>query len=186
MKIFAGRIRDVNKGYWISFENHPRLLETKQSIYIRCVPCLEKLYAQLQSSSTELKLEEPLDCWKIVVVLNSFDQCLALLELYQDENFPLAETVRGRIGTKDRDSSKVVVVFQLHEEQQRDRMIADLKQMAGKIAADFDLYLERGCSDIYGTLCGDWRNWGDNTPIVNLSAVDLVKEKVAKLIRGEF
>lgn len=189
MKIFAGRIRDVNKGYWMSFENHPRLLETKQSIYTRCVPCLEKLYAQLQSSSTELKLEEPLDCWKIVVVFDSLDECLELLCLYEEkpeDNKPEIEIVRGRIGTSDKSNPRVVIIFQVLEETERVALTADILKIAPRINPGYSLFYERGCGDPYGLLCGDWRKWKSITPIINPHMVSLARDKVEKLLRGDY
>ncbi len=181
-----GKRRDLNKGFWMSFENHPQLRETKNSIYARCVPCLEKLHTQLQSSPRKLSLEEPLDCWKVVVVVNGIDEGLALLELYQDEMFPVKETFKGRLGTNGRESSRIAVIFQLHDERQRDQLLADLEKIAGKVAPDFILYYERGCGNIYGTLCGDWKKWKKRTPIKNISAVPLVAKKVEELLKGNF
>lgn len=186
MEFYMGKWRDINKGFWISFENHPRLKETKNTIYERCVPCLEKLYAQLQSSTRELKLEEPLNCWKVVLTVNCIDEGLALLELFQDRYFPVKETVRGRLGTRDRESTHIAIIFYLHEEKLRDKLLADLKEIAGAVTSGHGLYFERGCGDIYMPLCGDWEKWQESTPIADFSAVPVIKEKVAKLLRGEF
>jgi len=186
VEFYVGKKREVNKGFWISFENHPRLLETKNSIYERCVPCLEKLYDQLQSSPRELRLQEPLDCWKVVVVVNNMDEGLALLEFYQDEHFPVAETVRGRMGTRDCESPNIVIIFHLHREKERDKLIKDLKNIAGKVTRNYKIFFERGCRDILVPLCGEWDRWKESTPIEDFSAVPVIKEKVGKLLRGEF
>ena len=94
MEFYVSSKRNVNKGYWMSFENHPRLEETKRKIYSRCVPCLEKLYLQLQQEPAKLILEEPLSCWKVVAVMESEEECLALLEAYQDEKLPISNSPR--------------------------------------------------------------------------------------------
>jgi len=186
MEIYVGRRRDVNKGYWMSFENHPRLEETKKSIYVRCMPCLEKLHNQLKQAPTELLLEEPLNCWKIVIVLNDFDQCLDLIEVYQDDKLPLSRTVRGRIGTSDKTNPKVTVIFQVNDAGERDELLADLERLAEGITSDYKIYFERGCQDLYRTLCGDCGTWMDVTPIQNPGMVKVVEEKVGKLLRGEY
>jgi len=186
MEFYIGHKRDVNKGYWMSFENHPRLEQTKRNIYIRCLPCLEKLYTQLEENPVELFLEEPLHCWKIVVVLKELDECLDLLQTYQDEKFPLQRTVRGRIGTNDKESPNVVVIFQLYDEKELQEMLADLERIAKEITPAFSIFYERGCQDLYAPLCGNWRQWEKVTPIKNPHLVSGIKEKVGRLIRGEY
>lgn len=186
MEFYMGRRRDINKGYWISFENHPRLEQTKKNIYVRCLPCLEKLYAQLNENPTVLTLEEPLDCWKIVVVLKEFDECLDLLQAYQDEKFPCPDTVRGRVGTNDKVCGNTVVIFQVGDEKKRDAMLADLQRMAKTITSQCFLYYERGCQDLYVSLCGDWRKWEKTTPIKNPRLIGGLKEKVGRLLKGDY
>lgn len=185
MEIFAGRRRDINKGYWMSFENHPRLEETKKHIYVRCLPCLDHLYAQLKESPAELSLQNPLNCWKVVVVLGDLDECLDLLYLFQEEKSP-TETIRGRIGTSDKDSASVVIIFQMLSEAERDALLADMHELAPRINPNYSLSFERGCGDLYGSLCGDWQNWQEVTPVINVHLISLVREKVGKLLRGEY
>jgi hypothetical protein len=186
MEIYVGRRRDVNKGYWMSFENHSRLEETKKSIDQRCMPCLEKLHSQLQQAPTELVLQEPLNCWKIVVVLNDFDQCLDLLEAYQDHKLPVSRTVRGRIGTSDKANPKVTVIFQVNDAGERDELLDDLERLADGITSDYTIYYERGCQDLYRALCGDCSTWTEVTPIQDPKMVKIVEERVGKLLRGEY
>jgi len=180
------RRRDVGQGYWMSFENHPRLEETKRSIYARCVPCLEKLYLQLQENPDRLHLEEPLDCWKVIVVLNDFTECLDLLESYQDKKFPVARVVRGRVGTNNRESSNVVVIFNVYSAEERDELFADMKELVPGITSSYDLLYERGCQDLYGLLCGDWSAWAPLTMIKNLNMVGTIREKVGRLLKGQY
>ncbi|MEW5922323.1 MAG: hypothetical protein AB1796_15555 [Bacillota bacterium] len=186
MEIFAGRRRDINKGYWMSFENHPRLEETKKHIYVRCLPCLEKLYEQLKESPAELFLQNPLNCWKVVVVFRDLDECLELLCLFQEEKSPALVTIRGRIGTNDRNSPNVVIIFQMLSEAERDALIADIRELAPRINPHYSLFFERGCGDLYGSLCGDWRNWQEVTPVINGRLIPFIREKVSKLLRGEY
>ncbi|RJX29115.1 MAG: hypothetical protein C4554_01300 [Dethiobacter sp.] len=186
MELYVGHRRDINKGYWMSFENHPRLEQTKRNIYARCLPCLEKFYGQLKENPAGLVLEEPLNCWKIVVVLNSLDECLHLLQAYQDEKFPVERTVRGRIGTNDKKSPHVAVIFQVHDEKERDEMLDDLESMAKEITPVSSIFYERGCQDLYVSLCGPWSEWERFAPIKNPHLVSNVKEKVGKLLRGEY
>ncbi len=188
MQIYAGRRRDFNKGYWISFENHPRLAETKKNIYARCLPCLERLYEQLAGSPAALILENPLTCWKVVVVFKDLDECLAFLCLYEAEatRRGAAGTVRGRIGTGDKSSPNVVVIFQAQSAGERDALLAEAGALAPRINPDCAISFERGCGDIYGSLCGDWRDWKEVTPVQNPRLVPLIREKVAKLLKGEF
>ena len=200
MEFYASRKRNVNKGFWTSFENHPRLIETKRSIYVRCVPCLEKLLSQLDGAPVSLVLEEPLNCWKVVVTLDSEEESFTLLEAYQEEKKEQEEvnarekgitsdtkqSLRGRMGTNDKNNPGQVLIFHLHDEGQRDELIADLEKLAREINPRSRIFIERGCGDLYGTLCGKWENWQHKTPIDNHSAVPFIREKVAKLLRGEF
>ena len=186
MEIYVGRRRDVNKGFWMSFENHSRLQETKKSIYERCLPCLEKLHEQLKGAPSRLILKEPLNCWKIVVVFNKFDYCLDLLEKYQDGKFPLLRTVRGRIGTNDKSSPHVTVIFQVNDSHERDELYSDLERLAAQITSDYKIFYERGCQDLYRVLCGEWDTWNEVTAIQNPSLIKDVEKKVGKLLRGEY
>ncbi len=186
MEIFVGRRREINKGYWMSFENHPRLEETKKHIYVRCLPCLENLSAQLKEAPRSLKLENPLNCWKIVVVLDRLEECVELLCLLEEEP-PAGEIcIRGRMGTSDKKNPKVVTIFQMLSEKERDALLAHLQKLAPRINPGCALFFERGCGDLYASLCGDWRNWQGETPIVNGQLIPFIREKVDKLLRGEY
>ena len=189
MQIFAGSRRDVNKGYWMSFENHPHLVETKRNIYVRCLPCLEELYVQLTNEPSELVLDNPLHCWKVVVVLDSLDQCLELLCLFEEETEEAklgVEVIRGRIGTSDKSDPRVVIIFQMLEEKERDELMVVIGDLASRINPGHSLFYERGCGDLYGLLCGDWKAWRKTTPIIKPSLVPLVRDKVGRLLKGEY
>jgi len=199
MEIYASRKRNVNKGYWMSFENHPRLMETKRSIYVRCVPCLEKLLNQLEGAPSNLILEEPLNCWKVVVTLDNEEEALSLLEAYQEKKNAqeksaqeigktpgTIQSLRGRMGTNDKKSPGLALIFHLHDEDQRDELLADLEKLARRINPQSRIFIERGCGDLYGKLCGKWEKWQPETPIENPTILPVIREKVAKLLRGEF
>lgn len=185
-EFYMGRKRYINRGFWMSFENDPYLRETKSSIYRRCVPCLEKLSKQLKESPRELVLDEPLSCWKVVVVVESVDAGLNLLELYQDRCLPLKEVLRGRLGTGNSAGSNIAIIFNVHDEKLRDELCNNLKFLAGILEKDYPVYIERGCGDIYVPLCGKWETWKEKSPIVDLKAVPVIASKVDKLLRGEF
>ncbi|HHU76405.1 MAG TPA: hypothetical protein GXZ24_05885 [Firmicutes bacterium] len=189
-EFYAGSRRDVDKGFWMSFENHPRLAETKKKIYSRCVPCLEKLYEQLSlvPAPTGLILEEPLNCWKVVVVMDSEEECLSLLEAYQEERLPLppSQSLRGRIGTRDKTIPGVAMIFHIHSEEQRDALFADLQRLAAGQCSPAKIFIECGCGDIYGALLGDWHSWQGKTPIKNAQLMPAIRERVARLLRGEY
>lgn len=186
MEIYMGRRRDIDRGFWMSFESHPRLETTKDLIYKRCVPCLEKLYAQLQNSPKELALEEPLDCWKVIVVLNDLEECFELLELLQGELTLAPGVVRGRVGSNNHKSLKTVVIFQMNREEEKEIIMAAATRIAGMITPHYSVYDERGCQDIYGVLCGDWRNWDKLTPITNREAIPSMNARIDKLLKGDF
>lgn len=186
MEFYMSRRRDVGRGYWMSFENHPRLAETKCSIYVRCVPCLEKLCRQLQENPARLYLEEPLHCWKVVLVLNNFTECLDFLQAYQDEKFPVSRVVRGRVGTNNKESPGVVVIFYLYSAEEREELFADVQRIVPKITLFYDLFYERGCQDLYGLLCGDWAGWAPLTVIKNPCQIAKIGEKVGRLLKGQY
>ena len=181
-----GRRRDVGQGYWMSFENHPRLVETKRSIYARCVPCLEKLHRQLQENPVRLRLEEPLNCWKVVLVLNKFTECLDLLQTYQDKKLSASRVVRGRVGTNNKQNPGIVVIFYLSSVEERDELFADIQKIVPGITPVYELFYERGCQDLYGLLCGDWSGWAPSTAIKNPRQVEKIKEKVRRLLKGQY
>lgn len=186
MEFYASRWREINSGFWMSFENNPRLEETKKNIYIRCLPCLEKLFEQLAEEPHSLLLEEPLNCWKVIVVLNSVEECLELLDLYQEEKFPVNCNIRGRVGSRDKNSSSVVVLFHMLDEDVRDKVMSDVKELTPEINPSYSLFYERGCQDTYGVLCGDWSTWGRETPVKNREQIPVIREKVNKLLKGQY
>ena len=186
MELYMGRRRDVGQGYWMSFENHPRLAETKRSIYLRCVPCLEKLYSQLKGNPGHILLEEPLNCWKVVVVLNNFTECLDLLQAYQDIKFPVLRVVRGRVGTNNKETPGVVVIFYLESAEEREELFNDVERIVTGITSFYNLYYERGCQDLYGLLCGNWRGWAPLTVIKNTHQIEIIQEKIGRLLKGQY
>ena len=84
--------------YWISFESDPRLTKTKKNIYGKCLPCIQNLYHQLQDRKTEIILNTAFDCWKITAVFGSIDECLDLLQRFEQDF--LSGHVYGKYGKR--------------------------------------------------------------------------------------
>ena len=83
------------KGGWTSFESDPHLKKSKKSLHQRCLPCIKNLYEQLIEGKGQIDLGAAYECWKVVVVLDSIEECLDVLEVYRDRFLP-DRYIRGR------------------------------------------------------------------------------------------
>lgn len=152
-----------NAPYWVSFESDPRLTKTKGNIYGRCLPCIQNLYEQLKVDSHTIDLGNAYNCWKITVVLEGIEQSLSLLAHFE-KRFPSGH-VYGKIGSGRANSKTKVVVFHTDNEPERDRLEAALNVCLVEMGLDTDVLISRACAVLYEDILGDWREWGQTTPI---------------------
>ncbi|HLD30126.1 MAG TPA: hypothetical protein VJC03_07265, partial [bacterium] len=78
------RVWSDSRDNWVSFESDPKLEVTKRNIYGRCVPCITNLYEQLKEEKEEIELKEAYQCWKVVAVLKDKEECLEVLNEYEE------------------------------------------------------------------------------------------------------
>lgn len=176
--IYLGKIPYNKEGnFWVSFESDPRLRKTKENIYGRCLPCIQNLYRQLKAGCTEITLGPAYNCWKITAVLDSIDQCLALLSEFEKE-FPTGH-VYGKIGSGRPDSDSKVVVFHAEDVAERDRVRETLGECLLKINPQSSVQISRACAVLYHDILGDWRSWNQTAMIEHPEN----REKVLKRIK---
>ena len=162
--IYLGKIPYSEKGnFWVSFESEPRLRKTKENIYDRCLPCIQNLYRQLKTGCTEITLGPAYNCWKITAVMDSIDQCLALLQVFE-KDFPLGH-VYGKLGSGRPDSDSKVVVFHAEDVAERDRVHMALEECLLKINPQGSLQISRACAVLFHDILGDWRHWNQTVTI---------------------
>lgn len=172
------------KAKWVSFEDSPRLKETKGDIYSRCVPCITNLYEQLKQGRKEVRLGPAFSCWKVVVVLESMDECVELLtELEKRLVDPIK--VKGRFGSVDENKRTKVVVFNTAGEMQREKLYEMLAACAGRVNPSAEVSFHRGCAELYHELFGDWKTWREEETIRKPEAVPAILDRIRKVLFWE-
>ncbi len=178
------RVWRDSRDNWVSFESDPRLRVTKRHIYGRCVPCIENLYWQLQEGREEIELKEAYNCWKVVAVLKDKEECLEVLREYE-ENFLADHYVKGKFGSSLPTKPTKVLMFHIEEEEERDRILKELRLCAQKVNPSSKVFYQRACANLYYELLGDWKEWKQVTPIKNPEVKPILLERIKKLLYWE-
>lgn len=190
--IFIGKKTSAGKeGCWRSFESDPHLKETKRKIYDRCVPCMEWLHTQLKEGKKEIHLGEAYDCWKVIAVVNTEEECLELLKEYE-ERFLSSKDVRGRFGTSDESIPTRVVIFNAESEAERDRLLREVEQcvmevypvrcLSNGVNLKPRVFYQRACANLYYPLLGPWQNWQRIETLLHPEFVPQIIERIRKLL----
>jgi hypothetical protein len=166
--------------YWISFESDPRLTKTKKNIYGKCLPCIQNLYYQLQEKKTEIILATAFDCWKITAVVSSIEECLDVLQRFE-QGF-LCGHVCGKLGSGRAKSSTKVVVFHAESEEERDQIHQALQVCALQVNPNAKVFISRACAVLYEDILGDWRTWKRTSPIINPEKAPKTLERIRKIL----
>jgi hypothetical protein len=184
-KIFLDkRVWRNSRENWVSFESDPKLRVTKQNIYGRCVPCITNLYHQLQEGKDEIELKEAYHCWKVVAVLKDKDECLEVLQEFE-ETFLGDHYVKGKFGSSQPSTSSLVLMFHTEDEGERDRLLEELRACAQKVNPGSDVFCQRACTNLYYELLGDWKDWKEVTRIKNPGVRSILVERIRKLLYWE-
>jgi len=172
------------KAKWVSFEDTQGLKETKKDIYGKCVPCITNLYEQLKEGKTEIDLGPALKCWKVVVVLDSMEECVDLL--YELEKvLPDDVKVKGRFGSVDERKTTKVIVFNVSGESQRKKLSEMLQDCSKRVNSYAEITYHRGCVELYHELFGDWKTWKEKETIKRPDAVDAIINRIRKVLFWE-
>lgn len=169
---------------WVSFESDPRLRVTKRNIYGRCLPCLTNLYRQLQEEKEYIELKEAYNCWKVIAVLSSKEECLEVLRLYE-ENFLKDHFVKGKFGSSQPSRSSKVLMFHTEDEKDRDRLLGELKICAQSVNPSSKVFYQRACANLFHELLGDWRDWSKVTRIKRPELRPILLERIRRLLYWE-
>ncbi len=184
-KIFLDkRVWRDSKDNWVSFESDPKLKVTKGNIYGRCVPCITNLYQQLQEGKEEIELKEAYRCWKVVAVLKDREECLEVLEKFE-EKFLGEHYVKGKFGSSQPSKPSKVLMFHVEEEEERDRLFKELQVCVQKVNPEASVFYQRACANLYYDLLGDWRDWKEVTKIKNPEVRPVLIERIKKLLYWE-
>ncbi len=172
--------RSSRDGYWTSFETDPYLTIIKRTIRYRCIPCIENLHDQLVAGSKEIQLDQAFDCWKVVVVLNDEDECLQVLERYQERFLP-GRYIRGRFGSKEKFGTKAIVV-NADSEQERDTLVLELGRCGREVNPNCQIFYSKACAYLYEEILGDWRYWEKVSPIKHPENVGKIVQRIKDLL----
>ena len=166
--------------YWVSFENDPALTTTRGNIYGKCLPCIQNLYEQLQAKKTDITLESAFSCWKITAVLNTMDECMAVLQHYE-KNF-LHNHVYGKMGSGRPGSKTRAVIFHTDSETDRDQIFQHLQISAKQVDPEARVFISRACGILYDEILGDWREWKKTTPMKHPENAPQILDRVKRLL----
>lgn len=172
--------KSTRHGHWVSFESDPYLTGVKRAIRYRCTPCIENLYRQLMEGKPEIELGHAFNCWKVVVVLNNEEECLNVLEKYQQKFLP-SRHIRGRFGGKEEGGTKAIVV-NADNEQERDALLSELRQCVNKANLNGQIFYSRACAYLYQEVLGGWHKWKEVTPIEHPEKVKEVIQRIKELL----
>jgi hypothetical protein len=170
-----------SKVKWVSFESNPRLDMTRKNIYGKCVPCIASLYEQLKMGKEEVDLGAAYNCWKVVAILGSLDECLELLSVFE-KMFLKKRHIMGRFGSGDERKPTKVIVFNAANAKDRDRLLGELKICAEKTGLKVDIFSHRGCAELYHELLGDSKDWKKTEKIKNTEVVPYILDRIQKML----
>ena len=184
-KIFLDRkVWRNSRDNWVSFESDPHLRLTQKNIYGRCVPCITHLYRQLREGREEIELREAFDCWKVVAVLRTQEECLGVLREYE-EAYLGNQYVKGKFGSSQPSASTKVLMFHTEDPQERDRLLEELRACVRKVNPDARVFHQRACANLYHDLLGDWRTWEEVTRVKNPEIRPMLLERIKRLLYWE-
>ncbi|HAR95229.1 MAG TPA: hypothetical protein DCR97_04605 [Deltaproteobacteria bacterium] len=169
---------------WVSFETSPNLQATRSDIYGRCVPCITSLYEQLKEGRKDIELGLAFSCWKVVVVLESMEECIRLLEEFE-RRFLDDRTLKGRFGSVDETKNTRVLVINATTERDRDRLYAELQECAKMINPTAPVFFHRGCAELYHAILGDWRRWKRREAIRKPEEIPALMDRIRKMLYWE-
>jgi len=169
------------KDGWTSFESDPHLRNTKKAIHQRCLPCIKNLYQQLIQGEKSIELGTAFDCWKVVVVMETVEECLDILEIYRDR-FLIDRHIRGRYGGKNASSTQAIVVM-AENELDRDNLVAQMNSCLTTIGLKRTVFYSKGCADPYEKILGPWKIWQQKAPIRHDKNIKSVINNLDQLLR---
>ena len=169
---------------WVSFESTPNLEETKKEIYGKCVPCISNLYEQLQAGKSEVYLGPAYNCWKVVAVMASDDECLQVLTEFEKE-FLGDRRIKGRFGSGDEEKPTRVIVFSAPTGKERDRLLEEVSICCRAVNPEARTFYHRGCAELYHELFGDSMNWRETEAIKKPEAIEGILATIRKRLFWE-
>ena len=169
------------KDGWTSFESDPHLTTTKRAIHLRCLPCIKRFYQQLIDGQDPIDLGSAWDCWKVVVLMETDEECLDLLEAYRDRFLP-GDYIRGRFGGREGSAKKAIIVS-AETEAQKDRFMEQMTRCLSDLGLERALFFSKGCADPYEKILGPWQDWQPRTPVKHLENIDGVVSGLERLLK---
>lgn len=176
------RLRPSRHGQWISFESDPHLRGLRDRIRYRCTPCVESLLEQLREGKGEVDLGPAYHCWKVVAVLKDEEECLQLLERYQERFLP-GLPIQGRFGSREGGEAKAIVVH-ADSPAQRDCYLEALKTCVEDLGLQREVFYSKGCAYFFEEVLGPWQRWRPRSPILRPEKVPEVIRRIEEALRG--
>jgi hypothetical protein len=169
---------------WVSFESNPTLEKTRGDIYGRCAPCIMNLYEQLREGKGEINLGTAYRCWKVVVLLNTIEECLDVLAEFE-RDFLGERPVKGRFGSGDETKSTKVIVFSAESDIEKDRLYSEVTVCAVRVNPEAKVSFHRACAELYHELLGDWKEWKETETIKRPEMVKPIIERIRNVLFWE-
>ena len=129
----------------------------------------------------EIDLGNAYSCWKVAVVTKSDEECIELLTEFETL-FLDDRTIKGRFGSGDMDKDTRVIIFNAESEQEKDRLLSELKVCMKERDIHGNISFHRGCAGFHHELLGNWRTWKKRQPVVRPELIDTTIEKIKKAL----
>jgi len=136
------------------------------------------LWEQLRGDVKRIHLKEALECWKVTVALESYNDCYDWLTLFS-KTFP-GEEVYGKFGKGAGGHKTFAVIFHTESKARRDELMALAKRVNEENFPGVGAVYSRGCGIPYEQLLGPWQGWCEDSPIINPEIVNDVKRSLRK------
>lgn len=73
--------------------------------------------------------------------------------------------MKGKFGSSDPSKLSKVLIFHTENEEERNRLFEVLKKCVKYVNSSSKVFYQRGCTNLFHQLLGDWKRWSKVTPI---------------------
>lgn len=153
---YARQWHEEGYGMWTSFDTDPALGNINTKMQHHCVPCLEGLRRQLESSDEELDIGPAYDCFKVVGITDSDERSRQVLD-EMSRAAPEGMMLAGKYGGMGESHDTSAVILYVSDGLRWTRRL--LEEAMESVYPEGEVKASRACADIHGELfkgCGNW------------------------------
>ena len=102
-----------------------------------------------------------------------------------EKRFLGSRQLKGRFGSADAAKATRVIVFNVEGEKERKRLFQEIEACAEAVNAGSTVSYHRACAELYHDLLGDWRRWKETETVKRPELVDVLLERIRKMLYWE-